>query len=388
MSARDPREPGRASSSLELLFDLIFVTAVASAGTQLQQGVVAGHWSALGGFAMTFFAIWWAWLNYTWFASAYDNDDVGFRVLTFVIMGGALILAAGTPELFASGQSPIVVAGYAVMRFGMALLWLRAAKGDPDRRRVALTYAGGISLVQLLWILRLALPEGAFVATTFVALVVAELAVPVVAERREHTPFHPGHLVDRAGGMAMIVLGEVVLATVVAIQTVLAGGFGGSGVTLELVLLVSGVFLSVVAIWWLYFRRELTDLAGHQSRVWAFGYLHYLVYASIAAVGAGVTAGVEVATHDAHVSAGAVEWLVGGAAAVFVLTVGVLHRLGGDSTRRCLLPAAVVAVLVLVIAAVGPSVGVGVLLTGLVLVAAVVVNQVWDRAASPSLPGD
>ena len=247
---------------------------------------------------------------------------------------------------------------------------------------MALTYVGGISLVQLLWILRLALPEERFVAASFVALVVAELAVPMVAERREHTPFHPDHVADRAGGMTMIVLGEVVLATVVATQTVLAGGWGGSGVTLDLVLLVTGVFLVVVATWWLYFRRELTDLAGHPRRVWAFGYLHYFVYASIAATGAGVTAGVEVATHDAHVSAGAVEWLVGGAAAVFVLTVGVLHRLGGDSVRRCLLPGAVVAVLVLVIAAAGPSVGVGVLLTGLVLIATVVVNQVWDRAIS------
>ena len=46
---------------------------------------------------MAFFAIWWAWMNYTWFASAYDNDDVGFRLLTFVIMSGALLLAAGVP---------------------------------------------------------------------------------------------------------------------------------------------------------------------------------------------------------------------------------------------------------------------------------------------------
>ena len=25
---------------------------------------------------MVFFAIWWAWVNFTWFASAYDVDDV------------------------------------------------------------------------------------------------------------------------------------------------------------------------------------------------------------------------------------------------------------------------------------------------------------------------
>ena len=44
---------------------------------------------------MVFFAIWWAWMNYTWFASAYDSDDVAFRLLTFTIMTGSLMLAAG-----------------------------------------------------------------------------------------------------------------------------------------------------------------------------------------------------------------------------------------------------------------------------------------------------
>ncbi|WKV15956.1 low temperature requirement protein A [Janibacter limosus] len=77
------------------------------------------------------FAIWWARLNYTWFASAYAVDDVLFRLLTFVIMGGALTLAAGVPGFFADGQSGVLVAGYAIMRVGMAALWLRAARHDP-----------------------------------------------------------------------------------------------------------------------------------------------------------------------------------------------------------------------------------------------------------------
>ena len=34
-------------------------------------------------FIFVFFTIWWSWMNYTWFSSAYDNDDVIFRILTF-----------------------------------------------------------------------------------------------------------------------------------------------------------------------------------------------------------------------------------------------------------------------------------------------------------------
>lgn len=99
--------PGRASTPLELLLDLVFVTAITTAAAQLHEGVVDSHWGVLGGYLMAFFAIWWARVNYTWFASAYDNDDVVFRLLTFVTMAGALILAAGVPQLFdrVSGRS-------------------------------------------------------------------------------------------------------------------------------------------------------------------------------------------------------------------------------------------------------------------------------------------
>ena len=109
---------------------------------------------------MTWFAIWWAWMNYTWFASAYDNDDVVFRLLTFVIMIGALFLAAGVPDIFADGQSATVCSATRSCGSAMVALWLRAAAGHPERRQTALWYAGGITVVQLLWIARLGIARG------------------------------------------------------------------------------------------------------------------------------------------------------------------------------------------------------------------------------------
>ena len=32
--------------------------------------------------SLVFFAIWWAWMNFTWFASAYDTDDVPYRLVS------------------------------------------------------------------------------------------------------------------------------------------------------------------------------------------------------------------------------------------------------------------------------------------------------------------
>ncbi len=83
MDGRDPREEHRASTPLELLFDLCFVVAVAQAAVQLAHGIEENHTGpAVVGFVAVFFAIWWAWMNFTWFASAYDTDDVPYRVLT------------------------------------------------------------------------------------------------------------------------------------------------------------------------------------------------------------------------------------------------------------------------------------------------------------------
>lgn len=62
---RDPHEPGRVASPLELFFDLVFVVAIASAGAQLHHALAEGHYGQIVGFAMTFVAIWWAWMSYT-----------------------------------------------------------------------------------------------------------------------------------------------------------------------------------------------------------------------------------------------------------------------------------------------------------------------------------
>ena len=48
------------------------------------------------------FAVTWAWINFSWFASAYDTDDWIYRLTTMVQMVGVLILALGLPEMFES----------------------------------------------------------------------------------------------------------------------------------------------------------------------------------------------------------------------------------------------------------------------------------------------
>ena len=218
LSPRDPSEGHRAATPLELFFDLTFVVAVAQAASGLEHGLVDGHLRAvLIGYPMVFFAIWWAWMNFTWFASAYDNDDVAYRLGVLVQMTGVLILAAGVPRALESGDFAVILVGYLVMRLAMVTLWLRAAVSDRPGRRCALRYAVGITVVQAGWVVWwVVLPRSARL-WLFLVLAAAELAVPLWAEAAGRTSWHPGHIAERYGLFTIIVLGESLLAPTVGV---------------------------------------------------------------------------------------------------------------------------------------------------------------------------
>lgn len=71
--------------------------------------------------------VWWAWTNFSWFASSFDTDDWLYRLLTFVQMFGVLVLAAGIEPLFASFDARLAASGYVIMRVAIVGQWSRAS---------------------------------------------------------------------------------------------------------------------------------------------------------------------------------------------------------------------------------------------------------------------
>ena len=147
MTGRDPHEHHRTATPLELLYDLTFVVAFGAAANEAAHFAAEGHWrTALVGFGFAMFAVIWAWIQNTWFASAYDTDDWIYRLMTLVQMIGVLVLALGLPVMYESidhgveVDNGVMVLGYVIMRVGLIALWIRAARQDPPRRRSALTY--------------------------------------------------------------------------------------------------------------------------------------------------------------------------------------------------------------------------------------------------------
>lgn len=322
MVARGREEEHRAATPLELFFDLCFVVAVAQAGVQLVHAVAEGHpGEGVLNYAMVFFAMWWAWMNFTWFASAYDNDDTLYRVVTLVQIAGVLVLAAGVSKAFQDHEFLVVWLGYLIMRLALITQWLRAAASTTGaERRTALRYAGGVALCQVGWLGLLLLPEGAR-AWTFLVMVVAEMAVPTWAERTRTTPWHPHHISERYGLFTIIVLGETIAAATVAVKS----GIDENDALGEVLPIAAGGLLLVFAAWWIYFVVPIHGHLRSNSQAFLWGYGHFLIFASAAAIGAGIEVAVEQAVGKAHISETAASAAVTIPAAVYLFTVWLLH---------------------------------------------------------------
>ena len=343
MRPRDPEESGRAASSLELFFDLVFVIAVSIAATTLHETVTAGRLGeGLATYLMIFFAIWWAWMNFTWFATSFDTDDWLYRVLTIVQMGGVLILAAGIAPAFSDKDFTLIVSGYVLMRVIMIVQWLRAARAAPEQRSATIAYACGIGLAQVLWVLWLLIDAPVAQAAAFIVLVGLELSIPIFAESWGTTPWHPEHITDRYGCFTIIVLGESLLASANAV-------FGALSDVVDLIPLISLGVLSLIvtaAMWWIYFwpphHRAISGLRGSIK----YGYGHYFIFAAAGAFSAGV--GIEV---DSQLGRSALDpvlatFTVSVPIAVFVLGVWLLAiRANAGGAVNAIVPTASVLVL-------------------------------------------
>jgi low temperature requirement protein LtrA len=379
MVARATDEEHRSATVLELFFDLCFVVAVASAASALHYEVASDHvGDGMVGYATVFFAIWWAWMNFTWFASAYDTDDVAYRLTTLVQIAGALILAAGVPDAMDGADFTAITIGYVVMRLAMVTQWLRAAAADPPHRRSSLRFAAGIAAVQVGWVLRLFLPEGPGYAS-FLLLVAAELAIPIWAERAAPTTWHPRHIAERYGLFTLIVLGECVLASTLAIQAALAEHADLA----DLATTAAGGLLTVFGMWWLYFAKESHELLSSLRAGIVWGYGHYLVFSSAAAVGAGLAVNVDYVTHHAAIGARGAAAAFTVPVALFLLATWALvvrpHHLG--RWHGAVVP--VTAVLVLLATLTAEPV----LVTGLLVAAMIAVSlAVLQRPAAAGAP--
>jgi low temperature requirement protein LtrA len=246
------------------------------------------------------------------------------------------------PRAFDSKDFAIVFAGYVVMRVGLITQWLRAARGDLRGRKTALRFAIGVAACQVGWVALLVVPAQ-WLLPVFLVTAAAELAVPMWAERAGPTPWHPRHIAERYGLFTLIVLGETVLSATTAVQR----GFAGEGSSGRLLVIALSGLVVVFGMWWVYFGQHAERFLRSNRQGFRWGYGHYLIFSSAAAVGAGLATAVDHESHVGHTPTMVASGAVAVPVAVFVVSVWLLHVRphGFSGPRQFAWPVAAVLVL-------------------------------------------
>jgi low temperature requirement protein LtrA len=260
----------RGATVLELLFDIVYVFALARlAGRVTDDLTIVRHTllSEAGQTLLIFTAMWMIWSLNALMASTFDPRRTDLQVLLMATMFGTLVLAVSLPQAF--GERGVVFScTYVVLQVGRPLYLTLALRGHPRWRQPARVLSWHV-VSGVLWI-----AGGASGGTGRGIFWTIALAIEVLGAainwpapwlgrmRQARTAVDFGHLAERYNQFFMIALAEVVLEAGAAVSF---PGFS-TGRTIALV----AAFLAVVAFWRIYFyhagpRRSATSGRAAQA---------------------------------------------------------------------------------------------------------------------------
>ncbi|WP_296404242.1 low temperature requirement protein A [Psychrobacter sp.] len=339
--ARDPYEPNRASTTLELLFDLVYVIAVSAAASGFYRRLIEHDLSGFITFTLAFFILWNAWTSFTWFGSGYDPDDTPYRISVMFQMFGSLLIAANISRFFEQGLMWIGVVGYAIMRLASCSQWLRVYHDVPGHKQVALRSIIGLLTLQAMWVSWLFLPKSAQ-TPALVIFIIAELLMPIWARADQFDNWHPGHLAERYGLLTIIVLGEGILGVSGTIQSFI---IDPSFVAKDILVTASALVALLFAIWWLYFSVPFDSILQEERRrhdLAAFGYGHFFIFASLAGIGSAMRLVADALNNEANVTNNGVTMpyamgIIMLQLAVFLITLWTLRHIVSRNSQHSIL---------------------------------------------------
>ena len=315
-------EEGRKVTWLELFFDLVFVAAVAQAGTHLREDYSP---SGLLRFALLFVMIWWAWLGHTTFSTRFDTDDLVQRGLTALQLFLVAVMAVNATGALDSRDSAGFAAAYSVMRLVLAGQFLRARRVR-QARALTTRYAVACGVAAALWLFSAFLDAPARFLVWALALTI-DIGTPLVTTRHLlDVPHDAAHLPERYGLFSIILIGESMAAVMAGMghQEYWSARAASAAVV---------GMMAVFATWWIYFdgvdataHRMIRSMAdARRFQLWS--YAHLPLYLGIAVMGVGLERVIETAT-DAPLPVREAS-ILAGAAATVVLSMGVI-----GATRR------------------------------------------------------
>lgn len=324
------QEEERRATWLELFFDLIFVVAIAELTHYLD-----GHISLSGffGFVALFVPIWWCWLGSTFYATRFDTDDLGHRLLTLLQM--TLVAALAVNVHHGLGESSIGFAiSYAAFRSLLIAQYLSAGYFVPTARPLIRWYVGGFAMSVVLWVMSIFVPIPWRFGLWIVGLMI-DLATPLTIGRLViQLPPSLSHVSERLGLFTIIVLGESVVAVV---RGVAQKEWDGTSVVAAL------LGLSVAfSLWWIYFDsvdgsplKAVRSGRMHIAYTWLYAHLPLAI--GLGATGVGVD---QIVSTETGFVPNEARWLLCGAVGLCLSVLALINlitcTLGTTRQRKIL----------------------------------------------------
>lgn len=267
---------------LELFFDLVFVFTITQLTTLLaREPTVTGLLQAL----LIFGNVWWMYGGYAWLTNAVPPRELGVRLLLLLGMSGFLLIALAIPTAFGAGGMAFGV-GYMVVTLVHTGVFMRTSQQSVMQ---AVRGLGPFNLVTAVLLLAAGFTTGWLRWALFAASFVLHWATPYLAPIGGFR-IRVAHFVERHGLILLIALGESVVAVGIGLGTAaLPAG--------RIITALLGLALAA-SLWWLYFNgdeeraEKAMERAAVERRPWlavqAFGYIFLPLLGGIVVVAAGM----------------------------------------------------------------------------------------------------
>jgi low temperature requirement protein LtrA len=209
--------PDRAVSSLELLYDLVYVAVISQATHHLAEHVTA---RSVAEFAVVFAMIWIAWVNGSIYLELHGREDGRTRAAVFVQMGVLALLAVFTGQAAEDGGRPFALVYTTFLAFA-TWLWFTVRREDRVNRPEFLPATGRYLKAMVASVV--VILASAFLAPDPRLLVWGGFAIAWVVFMMSQGNLQVGihgalrptdSVVERFGLFTIIVLGEVVFGVV------------------------------------------------------------------------------------------------------------------------------------------------------------------------------
>jgi low temperature requirement protein LtrA len=306
----------RRATWLELFYDLVFVVAIAELSHNLSKDVSLGGFI---GFVALFIPIWWCWIGATFYATLFDTDDLGDRLLTLLQMSIIIALTINLHHGLSTSSHGFAIA-YISARCILIIQYLIAGHHVPQARPLTNWYVRGFSIGAAFWLLSLLMPIPWRFGFWLLGLIVEFLTPLGTGHLAAQIPPNMSHVPERLGLFTIIVLGESMAAVV---KGVAEKQWDTSSVLTALL----GVSIAF-SFWWLYFDSvDVSPLetmkAGRIKIFLTWLYSHLILAMGLAAIGVGVEhiiakSGVDILPDNER-------WLFCGAVALCLIILAVIN---------------------------------------------------------------